>query len=564
MASKRTALHSLMNEYKDEIDLARKKFRKEQPETSHESVKTDFTHIIFYESFESYPITLEGGFKIFPKRWALAFLQPDIKSTAEILCESIFTMDDLRKRNSSGDDGVKKLPNIKKIAIQRAAKWLMNKNQDPWSFKPSTWPNNEEKEAIAETFATFNRIDSIQVHEIVGNASDNDDDDDAFVANAIGAQSSLTPPLTPVNAGYEDILEDLVLDFSYCSSFAKVIKLGKSGKRTYLGNPAQTAKKLTKMVILQNNDIFVDAVQFSYHRWACAVLGDTIEEIVEPLFRKYWKIDFLVPEVPFRSMDDLSPPKVLALIRAVAWIKLLKAEGRWEDSTGFDSAIPDHNVYLSTPEINQIYNYISIKYGSGPCRPLVEEFEKPVSPKSQPADPTLQSEPQQMRFTCIVPPTPIMTSADRNVSSPSPSPSMMHLTQPTIPVNAQGNVKIRGHTIKSSAWTEAIKRFRMDEKSGAEKAGKFLFEEIFRSEEIQDQNISGRGSREQFNQNKMEALFEALEYMRSIVMRQGNIVPWTKSEKKELTTKIFTEHANYLRRKLKVQAEISRQANAFT
>lgn len=47
----------------------------------------------------------------------------------------------------------------------------------------------------------------------------------------------------------------------------------------------------------------------------------------------------------------------------------------------------------------------------------------------------------------------------------------------------------------------------MDEKSGAEKAGKFLFEEIFRSEEIQDQNISGRGSREQFNQNKMEALF---------------------------------------------------------
>lgn len=28
-------------------------------------------------------------------------------------------MDDLRKRNSSGDDGVKKLPNIKKIAIQR-------------------------------------------------------------------------------------------------------------------------------------------------------------------------------------------------------------------------------------------------------------------------------------------------------------------------------------------------------------------------------------------------------------------------------------------------------------
>lgn len=181
------------------------------------------------------------------------------------------------------------------------------------------------------------------MHEIVGNASDNDDDDDAFVANAIGAQSSLTPPLTPVNAGYEDILEDLVLDFSYCSSFAKVIKLGKSGKRTYLGNPAQTAKKLTKMVILQNNDIFVvsvengfhycfainftpkvtqfslyvcqDAVQFSYHRWACAVLGDTIEEIVEPLFRKYWKIDFLVPEVPFRSMDDLSPPKVLALIR---------------------------------------------------------------------------------------------------------------------------------------------------------------------------------------------------------------------------------------------------------
>lgn len=54
--SERTALHSLMNEYKDEIDLARKKFRKEQPETSHESVKTDFTHIIFYESFESYPI----------------------------------------------------------------------------------------------------------------------------------------------------------------------------------------------------------------------------------------------------------------------------------------------------------------------------------------------------------------------------------------------------------------------------------------------------------------------------------------------------------------------------
>jgi hypothetical protein len=52
----RPAFDTLVNEYKKEITLARKKFRTEQPESSKGSVKFDFSHTIFYESFENYPI----------------------------------------------------------------------------------------------------------------------------------------------------------------------------------------------------------------------------------------------------------------------------------------------------------------------------------------------------------------------------------------------------------------------------------------------------------------------------------------------------------------------------
>ncbi len=71
-----------------------------------------------------YVQSLEANLKVYPKRWALAFLQSDIKSIALILCESVFIQEDLNKRDSS-TLGAKALPDVKKIAIQSMQ---LNKN----------------------------------------------------------------------------------------------------------------------------------------------------------------------------------------------------------------------------------------------------------------------------------------------------------------------------------------------------------------------------------------------------------------------------------------------------
>lgn len=39
-----------------------------------------------------------------------------------------------------------------------ASKWLMNKNQDPWNYRPGPWPNADEKRDIEEAFQTFNLV----------------------------------------------------------------------------------------------------------------------------------------------------------------------------------------------------------------------------------------------------------------------------------------------------------------------------------------------------------------------------------------------------------------------
>ena len=49
----------------------------------------------------------------------------------------------------------------------------------------------------------------------------------------------------------------------------------------------------------------------------------------------------------------------------------------------------------------------------------------------------------------------------------------------------------------------------------------------------------------------MNLCTDALEYMKALLFGQGRIISWTKSERRELLTKIFIEHSNYLRRKLK-------------
>jgi hypothetical protein len=65
---------------------------------------------------------------------------------------------------------------------------------------------------------------------------------------------------------------------------------------------------------------------------------------------------------------------------------------------------------------------------------------------------------------------------------------------------------IRGCTFSSVCWNEGLRRFKSEEKSGAEKAGKYLFEETFTAKEILERNMSGRGDKEQFSSNKVDAI----------------------------------------------------------
>ncbi|XP_035711538.1 uncharacterized protein LOC110854859 isoform X4 [Folsomia candida] len=292
------------------------------------SCSTGEDHVIYFQPFMEEAMILEGKVEILTTHWAQAFLQFPLSKIAEVLCCAIFSRVDLIQRDKV--DRVDQLPSIKRVAILRAAKWMLTKNQNPWSYEPTEWPNKEETVIIESTFQTFKSVyhedQYVSLPTILkvdrSNAISSESSNSKVQQGSVTmvTETNDSPTVNPFDpSSVDDAMEKTFRQLDYSKTFTRIIQLDKLGLIPSLGNYAQTVQALTKLTIPHNTDYFVDAVQFSAKRWKAAKLcGTSIEKCAVKLFGKYWRLHCLNSGGQLFNFEDVCPVKRLAIYRFLA------------------------------------------------------------------------------------------------------------------------------------------------------------------------------------------------------------------------------------------------------
>ncbi|CAL8118609.1 unnamed protein product [Orchesella dallaii] len=346
-----------------------------------------------FDLFVEYPMMIDG-LQIPKRSWAKAFYEKDIIQTSKVLFEALFSELEMQQCTLNGKKGTPELSAIKMLAILRAAAWMKNKKQDPYSFNTNIsshnqFPTNEEREKIEKKVFTerrsqANRKITKTTGGTEGGSPPSSESSETHnqgsplhnspSTSAVPKTGSPTPPVVqpPISEHRLSFSEDLRRE--HMAPLAKIPKLDldtevvKQLQMLYADSP----EGLISYLLPNANSILIDGFLIPHEDWTKAY-GEAGVDIVKAAWTLF-KVLFSKTEILNCTLNgkngtkELCPVKKLAILRAVTWMK--ETQGTSTDIFTFNVRRSDCNCFPSDEDKDKIETKVYTEKRYQACRKL--------------------------------------------------------------------------------------------------------------------------------------------------------------------------------------------------